>query len=44
MHFVTYFPNESDEFAGDGHLDLVMVHQALLEFFEACVETVLGLP
>ena len=44
LHLVTDFPDDSGEFAGDGNLDLVMVHEALLELDVAGVEAVLRLP
>ena len=44
MHFESNFPDDSGEFAGNGNFDLVMMHQAGLEFFEACAETILRFP
>ena len=44
MHLEADFPEDSGEFAGDGHFAFVMMHEAGLEFFEAGAEAVLRLP
>ena len=44
LHFHADLPKHSGKFAGDGHLDFVVVHEALAQLGEAQMEAVLGLP
>jgi hypothetical protein len=44
LDFVSYFPYNSGEFAGDGGFDFIIMHEPGLEFFITNVETVLGFP
>ena len=44
LHFYSDLPNHTGEFPCDGHLDFIMMHEALPQLGESCVQPVLRLP